>query len=158
MYECRRKCKKTQKIVGRSIEVRSKRMKEEIKGKDREKFHTSRVKRAEEEKRRKLAKRIAAQQQKMQNGDVGEEITSAMEKIILDTIGEEVHLSEKTVKKQSEVKGPEKPEEKQIEEKEAEKPEEKQTEGKEAEKPEEKQTEEKEAEKQQEKQTEEKEE
>ena len=55
-------------------------MKEEIKGKDREKFHTSRVKRAEEEKRRKLAKRIAAQQQKMQNGDVGEEITSAMEK------------------------------------------------------------------------------
>ena len=110
-------------------------MKEEIKGKDREKFHTSRVKRAEEEKRRKLAKRIAAQQQKMQNGDVGEEITSAMEKIILDTIGEEVHLSEKTVKKQSEVKGPEKPEEKQIEEKEAEKPEEKQTEGKEAEKP-----------------------
>ena len=54
----------------------------------------------------------------MQNGDVGEEITSAMEKIILDTIGEEVHLSEKTVKKQSEVKGPEKPEEKQTEEKE----------------------------------------
>ena len=99
-------------------------MKEEIKGKDREKFHTSRVKRAEEEKRRKLAKRIAAQQQKMQNGDVGEEITSAMEKIILDTIGEEVHLSEKTVKKQSEVQGPEKPEKKQIEEKAAEKPEE----------------------------------
>ena len=132
-------------------------MKEEIKGKDREKFHTSRVKRAEEEKRRKLAKRIAAQQQKMQNGDVGEEITSAMEKIILDTIGEEVHLSEKTVKKQSEVKGPEKPEEKQIEEKEAEKPEEKQTEEKEAEKQEEKQTEEKEAEKPEEKQTEEKE-
>ncbi|MGN0399358.1 MAG: L,D-transpeptidase family protein [Blautia sp.] len=126
-------------------------MKEEIRRKDREKSHTSRVKRAEEEKRRKLAKRIAAQQQKVQNADVGEEITSAMEKIILDTIGEEVHLSEKKTGKREEKKEPEKSAEKAEEVKKPENPEEEAKEAKEPEKAEGKAEEAKEPEKAEEK-------